>query len=260
MLLDYHTHSFYSFDGEAPLEQMAIAACKLGLREICCTDHLDFDMLVHHIPDFTARQEEICRLKQQYPDLILRRGAEVSLRDVDCARSASAVLSGADLDFILGSLHTIDGINVWDAPYYAGKTKQEAYRLYLEAAAGILPTFPQMNVLAHYDFVAKYAPYPDRTMTLEDAPDAFDTIFRWLIAGGRGLEINTASWQADASWGQDILRRYRELGGEYVTLGSDTHGTERLGARIPEAQELAKQAGIPWVATFCRGAPEFHRI
>ena len=89
---------------------------------------------------------------------------------------------------------------------------------------------------------------------------AFDTIFRWLIAGGRGLEINTASWQADAPWGLDILRRYRELGGEYVTLGSDTHGTERLGARIPEAQELAKQAGIPWIATFFRGTPEFHRL
>lgn len=260
MYLDYHTHSFYSFDGEATLAQMAAAAHARGLREMCCTDHLDFDTPVHHIPDFQARAEEIGRLAQAYPELILRQGVEVSLGNQSCAQSASAVLAELEPDFILGSVHTVNGVDVWDDPYYEGRSKQEAYRLYLETIAQVLPLFPAMNVLAHYDFVAKYAPYPDRSVTLDAAPEAFDMIFRWLADGGRGLEINTASWQQDAPWGLDILRRYRELGGEYVTLGSDTHGTERIGARISQAQELARQAGIPWFATFSGGKPQFHRL
>ena len=201
MYLDYHTHSFYSFDGEATLAQMAAAAHARGLREMCCTDHLDFDTPVHHIPDFQARAEEVARLAQAYPELILRQGVEVSLGNQSCAQSlrqgvevslgnqscaqsASAVLAELEPDFVLGSVHTVNGVDVWDDPYYEGRSKQEAYRLYLETIAQVLPLFPAMNVLAHYDFVAKYAPYPDRSVTLDAAPEAFDMIFRWLADGG----------------------------------------------------------------------------
>lgn len=260
MYMDYHTHSFYSFDGEAPLADMAATAAARGLKELCCTDHLDFDGPVPHVPDFAARQKELEGLDCRYPGLKLRRGVEVSLRDEACARAAQRAVEGVDLDFVLGSVHTIEGVDVWAEDYYVGQTKQQAYRRYFEAVARVLPTFPRLNVLAHYDFVAKYAPYPDRAVTLDVAPEAFDAIFRWLILKGKGMEINTASWQQDAPWGLDVLRRYRALGGEYVTVGSDTHGTPRVGARIQEALELARSAGIPYVAAFHRGVPQLHRL
>ncbi len=260
MNLDLHAHSQFSFDGERPMEEMVAAAAARGLSELCFTDHLDFDSPVHHIPDYTARRAEAERLRPLYPGLTISLGAEVSLRDETCAARARETLRVAEADFILGSVHTVDGVDVWSDRYYNGLDKKTAYRRYLEAVAQELPTFPEFHVLAHYDFVAKYAPYPDRSVTLDSAPDAFDLIFRYLLDSGKGLEINTASWQQDRPWGLDILRRYRELGGEFVTVGSDTHGSERVGARIGEALNLARAAGIPYIAAFRKGKPHFYAL
>ncbi len=260
MNLDYHTHSLYSFDGEAPAAEMVAAAVARGVSELCFTDHLDGDRPVHHVPDFAARRVELEGLQRRFPGVTIRQGAEVSLKDDSCAAQAWGVLQEAEPDFILGSVHTIDGVDVWSDRYYVGLSKEKAYRRYLEAIARALPTFPQLHVLAHYDFVAKYAPYPDRAVTLEAAPDAFEEIFRYLLSHGKAMEINTATWQQDRPWGLDVLRRYRELGGEYVTVGSDTHGAERVGARIDEALDLARAAGIPYVATFRKGKPQLHKL
>lgn len=260
MVLDYHTHSLYSFDGECPAPDMLFAAAERGVEELCFTDHVDFDIPDPHVPDFAARRRELETLAGEYPGVTIRQGAEVSLKDAACARSAWEAVQGAGLDFILGSVHTVDGVAVWTDRYYEGLSKEQAYRRYLEAVARALPTLPQLHVLAHYDFVAKYAPYPHRAVTLEDAPEAFEAIFRYLIDTGKALEINTASWQQDTPWGLDVLRRYREMGGEYVTVGSDTHGAERVGARIGEALELARAAGLRYAAAFQKGEARMHRL
>ena len=261
MFADYHSHSFFSFDGEAHAHEMAAMAARRGLDELCFTDHLDFDLYpTAHVPDFAARARELERLRELYPGLVIRAGTEVSLRDESCADRARAAMAGHAFDFILGSVHTVDGVDAWADRYYEGKTQAEAYRLYLEAIVRALPTLPEMNVLGHYDFVCKYAPYPDRAMRLSYGPEQFDFIFRHLIARGKALEINTASWQQDAPWGLDILKRFRELGGEFVTVGSDTHGYERVGARVKEGLTLAKEAGIPYVAVFEGGTPIFHKL
>lgn len=260
MKLDYHAHSLYSFDGECPMEEMVAAAAERGLTELCFTDHLDFDGPVPHVPDFAARRAEMDGIHRRFPQVEILLGAEVSLKDDACAARTRSALQAAEPDFVLGSVHTVDGVDVWADHYYTGLSKEVAYRRYLEAVARELPTFPELNVLAHYDFVAKYAPYPDRSVTLDLAPEAFECIFRWLLDHGKGLEINTASWQQAPPWGLDILRRYRELGGEYVTIGSDTHGSERVGARIGEALELARTAGIPCIATFRKGVPHLYKL
>ena len=250
MYVDYHTHSHYSFDGECHASEMLATAAERGVRELCFTDHVDFDIASHHVPDFAARRAEIRALASGCPGVTVRLGAEVSLKDDACAAASWDAVRDAELDFILGSVHTVNGVDVWAEHYYTGLTKEAAYRRYLEAVARELPTFPQLNALAHYDFVAKYAPYPDRSVSLDAAPDAFREIFRFLTENGKALEINTASWQQDAPWGLDILKCYRSMGGEYVTVGSDTHGAERVGARIGEAVELARAAGIRYLAVF----------
>ena len=79
-------------------------------------------------------------------------------------------------------------------------------------------------------------------------------------SNGKGLEVNTASWKDAPSWGLDILRRYRQRGGQFVTIGSDAHTPERVGNRLDEAIQLVRAAGIPYLATFRAMQPVFTRI
>ncbi len=250
---DLHTHSSFSFDADHDPALMMESAARRGLHQICFTDHVDFyDPSDIHLPDFEARAERLAQLRGQFPQLTVLAGAEVSMTaDPACARSAMAALNGMDLDFVIGSVHTIGAENVWEDAFYANRTREEAYRLYLETILQALDSLPQLDVLGHYDFVAHYAPYADRAMHYKDAPDVFDAIFLWLIARGKTMEINTSAWEADTPWGLDILRRFRELGGRFVTVGSDSHNPRNLGRRFAEAGALAEQAGL--TVACCRG-------
>ena len=250
---DLHTHSSFSFDADYDPALMLESAAQRGLRQICFTDHVDFyDPSDIHLPDFAARAARLAQLRGQFPQLTVLEGAEVSMTaDPACARSAMAALSGVALDFIIGSVHTVGEENVWADEFYAHRTREAAYRLYLETILQALDSLPQLDVLGHYDFVAHYAPYADRAMHYDDAPEVFDAIFRWLVAHGKTMEINTSAWETDAPWGLDILRRFRELGGQCVTVGSDSHNPRNLGRRFDEAAALAEQAGLTLAC--CRG-------
>lgn len=245
-MADLHTHSFYSFDADYDPEMMLKSAAKKGMREICFTDHVDFYHLSDiHLPDFAARAERLAQLRGHFPELRILEGAEISMTsDPACARSAIDALSGVKLDFIIGSVHTIGAENVWEDEFYAHRTREEAYRLYLETILQSLDSLPELDVLGHYDFVAHYAPYTERAMYYDDAPEVFDNIFRWLLAHHKTMEINTSAWEADEPWGLDILRRFHELGGRFVTFGSDAHNPRNLGRRFTEASVLAEQAGL----------------
>ncbi len=257
-LADLHTHSCFSFDADFDPELMIRSAGKKGLAELCITDHLDFDRPATdwNIPDFAAREMKLAALDGSLPDLRIGRGVEVSMSDALCAQRAGEVLTQLDLDLVIGSVHTIRGANVWEDAFYEGRSQREVYRLYLEQILISLEVFPDLDVLGHYDFVAHYAPYENRAFLYEFAPDLFDSIFRWLIAHGKALEINTSSWEQDAPWGLDILQRFRELGGHYVTLGSDAHNPGRVGDRFEEAAALASCAGLN-IVTYHRHEPLF---
>ena len=117
-----------------------------------------------------------------------------------------------------------------------------------------------MNILGHYDFIAKYSPYEDRRMTLDVSKELFAEIFSYLSKNGKGIEINTSAWWDDPCWGEDVLKLYRDLGGQYITTGSDAHRSDRVAKRIKEAEKLAAAAGIPLIATFQRMKPIFHPL
>lgn len=116
--------------------------------------------------------------------------------------------------------------------------------------------------MGHIDYPAKQAPYGDLRLEYAIAPESFDLIFRYLISQGIGLEINTSVYCTSDSpmWGLDYLRRYVELGGEFVTIGSDAHCAGRLGWWNADAIALAKAAGIRYLAAFREKQPTFHRI
>ena len=257
---DYHIHCLCSPDCQAPVSAQLEAARKGGLTHICFTDHADFDGYNASPGDFAARNAQITRTADRFPDLDVRMGVELGMGDLAYLPQANAFLSSlTPLDFIIGSVHFVDGMDVYSRAYFQGREREECYTHYVERIAALVRLWP-FSVLGHYDFCAKPAPYANRAFRYADAPEQFDRIFRALIEQGKGMEVNASAWRDDPAWGLDVLTRYRELGGEFVTLGSDAHQPQSVGRRLHEARELARAAGIPYVATYKNLKPAFHRI
>lgn len=257
-MFDYHMHTAHSFDAETPPAGMLESAARAGLREICFTDHVDLDGSGFEPADLAALARDVQAL--QGGPVAVRFGAEVSLADEACARRSREYLQGLEPDFIIGSVHLMDGVDPYDKKEMFHEPKEAVYRRYLECIGRAIRTDFHFSVLGHYDYIAKCATYDDRSFPLSIAPELFDQIFDFLVARGKGIEINTASWKDDGAWGLDILRRYRARGGEFVTVGSDAHAPARVGSRIPEAIELARAAGIPNLATFDKMRPVLHPL
>lgn len=262
MRVDYHVHSDHSFDCSVSAADMCRQAARLGVDELCFTNHVDFDWCNPASCDVAAQTRAVASLNGRFAprDLTVLNGAEVGLAGEEAAAAARAYLAGRPLDFVIGSLHMVDGLDAYYPEYFEGHTQEENYARYIRRIEPALRAFPEFSAVGHFDFVAKHAPYDDRRMTYDAAPEAFDSLFRFVAERGKCIEINTSAWLDDPAWGLDILTRYRELGGEYVTVGSDAHMADRVSRRFDEAVALAKAAGIRYIATFRAMEPALHPI
>lgn len=253
-MIDYHIHTDCSFDCSTSAHDQYCAAMKLGLKEICFTDHVDFDnpnALNRANPADLARlRREAAQFDRPGDAPIVRYGTEVGLSGEISSKLAWDYIKDAGLDYIIGSIHIVDGIDTFYPEYYHGKSMQKAYEDYIAAILKCIKRCDYFSALGHYDFVAKYAPYENRRMSYSIAPEAFDEIFKLIISSGKCIEINTSAWRDDAAWGIDILKRYVQLGGQYVMFGSDAHKSGNIARRFSEALEMAMAAGIKYTAVF----------
>ena len=264
MLWDCHVHTKFSFDSEAEPRAQLQQAAALGLPGLCFTDHVDFDeawpwFVPANVKEYLSQTAD---LADAFPGTRLCRGVEISLKDQETAQRSRDHLQGASVDCIIGSVHNTPYGDPYQPAFFEGRSKADAYRDYVEAIARRMKTCNFYQVLGHFDYVAKNAPYADPSMTYDLAPDAFDEIFRTLVQEGRTLEWNTSA-QKDTSrplWGLDILKRYVALGGEALSFGSDAHVPERIGWRFREAAALARQAGIAYAAHYVKGQRVLERL
>ena len=96
---------------------------------------------------------------------------------------------------------------------------------------------------------------------MEKYGDLAEEIFKKLTTMGIGLEVNTSGIKSS---GQpipplDFVKRYVEMGGEIITIGSDAHKPEQVGNYVFETLQRLKEI-TPWICTFAEGKPKFHRI
>ena len=258
---DYHVHSRHSFDSDALIDDICRAAPAAGIRDICLTEHIE----PHHPnpvcdvpPVFDAWLADIRRAQQAFPGVRLLAGIEIG----DYAPYRDEIYQTLDalpLDYRLLSLHLVDDVDPYDACFFEGRTQQQAYGRYAEAKLESVLHFADYDAVAHLGYCGKFAPYPPDQCALRwrHAPDPIDQLLRHLAENGRALEINTASLGRIHSTfpGEDILRRFAELGGEFVVFGSDAHRAGGLGYRFDDALRLAVSAGIRWGVRYVARKP-----
>ena len=261
-MFDFHMHTRVSFDSKAAPAEMIAAAERMGLREICFTDHYDHgDRPDSHHDLFT---QEVYR--ENYDGLSsasvrVRRGVEFGLVDWNRGELA-AVTAAYPFDFVIGSVHIADGTDPYFRPYWEGKGEREAYEKYLLHTLNRVRLHDGFDVLGHLNYVCKSPENPFHTpLQYRDYADICDEIFRTLVSKGKGMEINTSGKDKVGVFlpDRDFLLRFKELGGEIVTVGSDAHDPSRVGQYAEEACALLADV-FGYVCTFEKRKPVFHKL
>lgn len=266
MLWDTHMHCHYSGDSDASPESMIRAALEKGLDGICFTDHLDLDYREEpglFSLDFDSYQKEIRQLIDRYADrLSIRWGIELGLQP-HVKEENRAITQSYPFDFVIGSSHCVDCMDIYYPAYYEGKTEKEAYRHYFEAVLSNVLSDADYDVYGHLDYVVRYGPNKNQFYTYRSYADIIDEILRELIARGKGIEINTAGFKyglGHPNPTEDILRRYRSLGGEIITIGADAHKPEHVAFDFAKVPSILKDAGFDYFTVFRERKPEFVKI
>lgn len=258
---DYHTHSSFSSDSDTPMEDNIRQAIALGLSEIAVTDHIDLDYPDPDYPfwfDYEPYRAEVERLREKYRGkIIIRLGVEMGLQRhvYDQIRQ---MIADNEYDFIIGSSHCVDRCDLCMPDFFVGKTKEEAYERYFEDVLYHVEHCPVFQVYGHIDFISRYGGYADPTLTYDQYAPVLDRILRGLIDQGKGLEVNTSGFRYGLNRTHpqfDILKRYYDLGGRIVTVGSDAHRPEDIASHFEQAHTLLLAAGFQEVTRFCKQQP-----
>jgi len=260
-MFDFHMHSTVSFDGFSSGAEMVAAAASAGLKEICFTDHLDYDPLKPK-DTFTFKTEDYNRAYEllHHPDLKIRLGMEFGMLP-DNADTLTEDLKRRNFDFVIGSVHFVEDVDIYYPPYWEGKSMDRAEQRYLEEILTCIRAHDGFDVLGHLTYVAKAGSNPThRQVVYEKHKELVDEIFKVLIAKGKGIEINTSGKDRCGAYLPDItyLRQFKELGGEVVTVGSDAHNADRVGQYCADACQMVKDV-FGYVCTFENRQPIFHK-
>ena len=259
-LYDMHTHTVFSPDSQTPMEDMAEEAIRRGITGMAITDHYnpDYPTLRFRTGQPTVEYHRAMeRLAEQYSGrLEVLKGVEMGVLDGDTMDRCRAAARDYNYDFILASFHSDRERTFDDMARDPFSRTEEVFRHYYEYVLSCIKQFKDYDVLAHLNLVDRYAPYiPDDSLYT----DLVDEILRTAVADGKGLEINTASWRyrmgERTTPTAAILRRYRELGGEYVTVGSDAHTPNWLGDHLGEGCQLLRDLGWEYYTVYRNRKP-----
>lgn len=281
ILFDTHMHSSFSPDSEAPMEEMAAQAWKLGLRGICFTEHMDLDYPRQYFPDdpdaFCADPgkvlEGILQLRKSYQGKADPEAASapLSLPEKDAGQSMwigfglefgmqphlaerfHQIACSFPLDFIIASQHLVSSLDPYYPDAWQGKNPEDMVEIYYQEMFSNLKKMREWDTLAHMDYIIRYI--PDRGDTVNDTllrhAQIIDRILGYVIDTGKCLEVNTAGYKhglGQPNPSPSILRRYRELGGERITIGADAHAPGHIAGSFERATALLRQLGFE---SFC---------
>jgi histidinol-phosphatase (PHP family) len=260
---DYHLHSHYSCDCQATMAKQCTSAIAKGLPEIGITDHYDLHPLDECSGYFKLAEwaAEIARVRAEHADrLIVRAGIELGEPHIYQAET-QALLQQYPFDYALGSLHWIGDEVVFD-PKYFRRSADEAYGLFFEELER-MTRVGGFDVLSHFDVVVRrglpiYGEYDPRRYE-----NAIRAVLKNCIGHGIALDINSQGLRGRCGLltpGVEILRWYVELGGERVTLGSDAHNPQDIGADLDAALDAVRAAGLKYVTQFEKREARLVRI
>ena len=277
MLADYHVHCMFSDDSWYIPAQVCADAWKNNLDEICFTDHVDYGIKPDWNQALSAKVADgqrvvnvdydayfpcIEALRDEWAGrLAVKAGLEFGVQSHTIPQFDALWDKWHDhLDFTLLSIHQVGDLEFWTGEFQEGRTQDEYNRAYYQELYDVTTTFEHWSVLAHLDLIKRYD--PAGVLDFPANRDLVAATLEHVVAQGKGIELNTSSVRyglRDSQPAEEILRLYRDLGGKIVTLGSDSHKPEHLGAYLRHFQHYLANLGFEGFCTYDRMEPTFHR-
>ena len=261
MLADYHMHTSFSDDSVYPMRDCIERAILLGIDEICFTEHIDHGCSTSFCCNCDEYLKAFKKYKDVYKDKItLKFGIEFGAQ-AHHKKYFDDIFEKYPFDFVLLSFHQVEDKELWNQDFQSGKTQDEYNRIYFEEMLNTVNVFDNFSVLAHMDLMRRYDRFGE--YPFEKIKDIAEEILKLVIEKGKGIEVNTSSFRyklQDLTPSRDILKLYRNLGGEIITIGSDSHRAEQLGQNLLLVREELKNLGYKYFCTFDKMKPIFNEL
>lgn len=282
-LWDTHLHTDFSGDCDAAPESMIRGAKQLGLPGICFTDHLDWDHpdvpnrfvldVENYVPKCRQLAKEQKNLTAEHVTLADRKNALRDMRDSftvctgieigmqpHLAERVKRLVTEYSFDFVIASSHLSHYHDLPDIQLFKDKSEDESYTEYFKSVHRNILAVDDFDVYGHIDYVVRYGPNKNKYYSYTKFADIIDEVLKALIHKGKGIEINTSGFKYGVGHPhptEDIIKRYRELGGEIITVGSDGHKPEHIAYAFDQVPEILKAAGFRYYTVYQERKPQF---
>ena len=247
VLFDSHMHTKFSADSKMLAADAIAKAQNLGLG-VVFTEHFDYKLPGD--VDFTFVPEDYWSEYKLLRSDKVRLGVEIGMEEI-ARQPAADFIKRAPFDLVIGSIHLVDRLDIYYPEFYVGKDKLAAYHKYFEAMIEEAE-IGDFDVLAHIDYICRAAPYDDPEIDYATFKDQIDHVLKIIIERGKILELNTRRLKSRRGLKElvPIYAQYKNLGGKYITIGSDAHRVEAVGNYFNLAAELARELDLK-IVTFC---------
>ena len=257
--MDYHVHTSYTWDAKGNVEDYCKIAENKGIEEIVFTNH--FIPFLLNIPKGSITKDgieknfkEIEEAKKKY-NLKIKIGLEIDY-NIAYEKIIENILNEYQFDFILGSIHFIDGIDIIGnqaSIFFKDKSMHEAYeRYFLELKK--LSESGLIDVLAHPDYIRRSAiKYYGRDFIFGDNKNIIEELLDSMIRNDVGLEVNTSGYRHglnDSFPKLEFLKFCFKKGLRKITIGSDAHSPEYLASYLDKGIEKIKSVGYNEICIF----------
>ncbi|HNV68601.1 MAG TPA: histidinol-phosphatase HisJ family protein [Candidatus Ozemobacteraceae bacterium] len=257
-MLDFHTHTFFSNDSRSDPAAMIDAARRRGVRYLAFTDHADFAPTDFRI-DPDAYFEQLGQWRGMHDGVEVFVGIEIGWQISHTleVRSFLERIRRHACDVVIASFHRSAGLDIGDGTYMRGKTLHDWWRGLLEEMLSAVQAEPDFDILGHLDMMRRYPPAKGSRIP-EDLYGMLDRLLGWLAEHDKTLECNSSGFRygLDGPHPEEwVFKRFRELGGRRVSLGSDAHVPDDVGYWTTEARKMLQRCGFSDVCGFRARVP-----
>lgn len=265
-MIDYHIHSEFSDDSSANMANIVEEAIKKGCKKLCFTEHMEFNYPFEDLKfelDYAAYKREFEKIKSTYEkDIDLYMGVEIGIQDgEDEIQQTIKYTEEHDFDFIIASAHCLEGEDLYSMDPNT-ENIDEFFAKYFREMLNVFKHYNDYDVVGHIDLIRRYF-LKARDHKLGESKEILKELLTHIIDNGKGIEINTGGLfydSANINPTLDILKLYKELGGNIITIGSDSHVAERVMSNYSVGVAALKEAGFEYITTFSNRKKEFHKI